>query len=378
MKTQISKNIRKFRLSSNMTQEILADRLGVSTQAVSRWENAVTLPDITLLPVIANIFNVTIDTLFGNNKDDIQHKIDEACTKLSKSKSKQERTAIARELCAEYPTMREPKFILFDELATPLSTPKEQKEGVKLGYELLATLRSDEYWQRDSLISGMIAIIPEDELGEFIGKFAHESSLDSMLVRRYHWNNEQEKWFEKLAKMMYVELRHYINAYADKLLKSLERAEARKLAEGRIKTLNVLSGADCPVDSVIGDGKVDIFTLWRMEWGIRLAAYSDNADTALDILNDVLGLFVKLSEHPATEPLDSRTSVFAPLEMYVEYNKKWDAYEIIPCMEDIGVSGFSNDFFKDRLEFPTFDWLKDNDKFKKIKASIGESTHVFN
>ena len=124
------------------------------------------------------------------------------------------------------------------------------------------------------------------------------------------------------------------------------------------------------MDSVTGDGKVDIFIIWRIEWGIRLAAYSDNADTALDILNDVLGLYRKLGKHPATEPLDSRIPLFAPLETYVEYNEKWDAYEIIPCMEDIGVSGFSNDFFKDRLEFPTFDWLKDNDKFKKFKAGL--------
>ncbi len=370
MKTQISQNIRKLRLNLNMTQEILADKLGVSTQAVSRWENAVTLPDITLLPMIANIFNVTIDAIFGNNKDDIQQKIDETYTKLSKSKSLQERIAVARELCAEYPMMREPKFILFDELVSPSSTSKEQKEGIKMGYELLATLRSDEYWRRDSLISGMIAIIPEEELGEFIGKFTHDSSLDSMLVRRYHWKHEREKWFEKYAKMMYVELRRYFNAYADLLLKTLDKTEAKKLAEGRIKMLNVLSEIDCPIDSVIGDGKTDIFILWRIEWGIRLAAYSDNADVAINILKEVLQLYKMLKDHPANKPLDNRITLFAPILIYVEYKEKWDSYEVIPRIADIGISAFSLDFLKKRLENPVFDWLKDNDEFRKFNAEL--------
>lgn len=370
MKTQISQNIRKLRLNSNMTQEILAEKLGVSVQAVSRWENAVTMPDITLLPIIANIFNVAIDTLFGNNKDNIQLRIDETYTKLSKAKSIQERIAIAKELCNEYPILREPKFILFDELATPSSTPEDQREGVKLGYELLATLRSDEYWQRDNIISGMIAILSEDELGEFIGKFTHTSSLDSMLIRRYHWNNERDKWFEKYAKMMYVELRHYFNGYADKFLKTLDKTAARKLSESRIKMLNIISEATCPIDSVIGDKKIDIFILWRIEWGIRLAAYNDSAEVSINILGEVIELYKILKAHPVSKPLDTRTPLFAPIEIYIEHIEKWDGCSLKPYMSDIGADGFSMDFLRNRLESKAFDWLRNNEKFQKIEIDI--------
>ena len=48
-----------------MTQAELASRLSVSTQAVSKWEQKISSPDITLLPELAEIFNISIDELFG-------------------------------------------------------------------------------------------------------------------------------------------------------------------------------------------------------------------------------------------------------------------------------------------------------------------------
>ncbi|MBE5815731.1 MAG: helix-turn-helix domain-containing protein [Clostridiales bacterium] len=56
--------IRKLRYKASLTQEQLAERLGVSAQAVSKWENAVAMPDITLLPQLAEVFGISIDELF--------------------------------------------------------------------------------------------------------------------------------------------------------------------------------------------------------------------------------------------------------------------------------------------------------------------------
>lgn len=55
--------IKKLRLDNNMTQEQLAEVLSISPQAVSRWETNSALPDISLLPAIANYFDVTTDYL---------------------------------------------------------------------------------------------------------------------------------------------------------------------------------------------------------------------------------------------------------------------------------------------------------------------------
>ena len=70
MTCKIGEKIRTLRLQNQMTQEQLADRLGISYQSVSRWENGATYPDIELLPTIARHFSVTTDYLLG--QDDIE------------------------------------------------------------------------------------------------------------------------------------------------------------------------------------------------------------------------------------------------------------------------------------------------------------------
>lgn len=61
----LSKNIKNLRISKKMTQEEVAQLLGTTSKSVSRWEQGITYPDITLLPLIANIFEVTVDELLG-------------------------------------------------------------------------------------------------------------------------------------------------------------------------------------------------------------------------------------------------------------------------------------------------------------------------
>ena len=59
--------IKELRKVKKITQQDLANMLGVSYQAISRWENNITSPDISALPVLANIFNVTVDYLLDVN-----------------------------------------------------------------------------------------------------------------------------------------------------------------------------------------------------------------------------------------------------------------------------------------------------------------------
>ena len=62
---EIFKTLRK---EKHLTQEQIAEILGVSPQAVSRWENSATFPDITLLPQISGYFDTTVDELLGITK----------------------------------------------------------------------------------------------------------------------------------------------------------------------------------------------------------------------------------------------------------------------------------------------------------------------
>ena len=70
----IGNKIKELRKQRGITQEQLANIIGVSFQAVSKWENNISLPDISILPVLASYFGVSIDELFNFNIKEIEEK----------------------------------------------------------------------------------------------------------------------------------------------------------------------------------------------------------------------------------------------------------------------------------------------------------------
>lgn len=69
MQLNLGKRIRELRKRDGRTQESLADALGVTSQAISRWEADGGYPDMELIPAIANYFHISIDELFGYSSD---------------------------------------------------------------------------------------------------------------------------------------------------------------------------------------------------------------------------------------------------------------------------------------------------------------------
>ena len=93
----LSANIKRLRLGKNLTQEQLAIKLGVSAQAVSKWETSETYPDGALLIPLANELEVSLDELFGNDSvtmADISSKI----VKLIHNTEAKERFNVARDI----------------------------------------------------------------------------------------------------------------------------------------------------------------------------------------------------------------------------------------------------------------------------------------
>lgn len=66
MEKTIGKKLHELRKQSGFTQDYVAEKLGVSAQAVSKWENDIACPDIMTLPNIAELYGITIDELFKN------------------------------------------------------------------------------------------------------------------------------------------------------------------------------------------------------------------------------------------------------------------------------------------------------------------------
>lgn len=73
---ELGNKIKMLRLRAGMTQEMLAEELGVSFQTISKWENSVCAPDISMLPKLSVYFGVTIDELFDLTTEQRLHRIE--------------------------------------------------------------------------------------------------------------------------------------------------------------------------------------------------------------------------------------------------------------------------------------------------------------
>lgn len=119
--------IKKLRAEQSVKQEELAEYLGISFQAVSKWETGTTLPDITLLPKIAAFFGVRIDELFSINHDDELERIDfmlqhETMTDQNYSYAKRTLDAILRENPEDVSAMKKYAYVYLAKTNTDLLT----------------------------------------------------------------------------------------------------------------------------------------------------------------------------------------------------------------------------------------------------------------
>lgn len=107
---KLSDNIRRLRLERGMTQTALAESLGVSDRAVSRWERNVSAPDVTLLSRLALVLETSADTLLGVDPQRMQAEIlavTDECTALLRADKAEEAVALLRKKSALYPNQPE-------------------------------------------------------------------------------------------------------------------------------------------------------------------------------------------------------------------------------------------------------------------------------
>ena len=76
---RLGEKIKSLRKQKNISQEVFANYLGVSFQAVSKWENGNTMPDVTMIPAIASFFGVSTDELFDFNLFEMEKQVEAIC-----------------------------------------------------------------------------------------------------------------------------------------------------------------------------------------------------------------------------------------------------------------------------------------------------------
>ena len=143
----IGTTIKKLRRDKGITQEQLAELLGLSTNAISQWECDKTAPDISHLPVLANIFEVSADVLLEIDlaKSKKQAEIEEFKEKYAKLHSQgktEERVLLSRAMQKKYPNDETVRHHLMRALYTE-DTDKYFEEIVSLGEQLLQSKKTE-------------------------------------------------------------------------------------------------------------------------------------------------------------------------------------------------------------------------------------------
>ena len=115
MNIKIGAIIKKLRAENNITQDALATAVGVTPQAISRWEAESGYPDIELLPVLADFFSVSVDELIGYRLSEREKEladIKKELERLSEVGSVEERVAYARNAFTRSRTTMKSEIIL--------------------------------------------------------------------------------------------------------------------------------------------------------------------------------------------------------------------------------------------------------------------------
>lgn len=106
MELMIGEKLKKLRRSRDLTQEEVATHLGISYQAISKWERGDGYPDITMLPALANYFRVSVDELIGMDEIASASKLDEINQKWAENRADgkhKENVELMRDALKVYP-----------------------------------------------------------------------------------------------------------------------------------------------------------------------------------------------------------------------------------------------------------------------------------
>ncbi len=302
MKLKIGENIRRLRRSSAMTQEEFAAHMGVSGQAVSRWETGATYPDIEMLPVIAELFGVGVEELMGLTSTARTDAATVELRRIMETMNPEEARIALRQLHRVYPRNTE----IMEILCRYSDRPEEVRhllDGM-LAQGLTLTECHDPIQQLfyDEEESGLPFLMeryttPIDESGEFF------------LEERYRYRGEYDKLEarrEETLLVLYSRLCRYLvwDVMPDHHVKNHLWASRRIL-----ELINSLAGT-AGLRPVSGDGVPDLWFGERVTAGLRLTAHaasSGQTDEAFCALEDTIDLCEHVWHLPDNTKLTFRT-----------------------------------------------------------------------
>ena len=214
----IGERIRSLRRAKDETQEDLAQVLGVSYQAVSRWENGDAYPDIELLPKLAAHYGVTTDELLGADEETvraerkklIEERREDIMTSWSKAKNKEEKRTVYGEARGVFDRFPEELYFAYV-AANCLIADILPREKALPEFRALCSRMLEQpvpVWRFFAL--RLIYLYEEEEKLEDYWKYVppYPFTRNSLLAERYAFRGEIERHHMKRKENMFETLRH--------------------------------------------------------------------------------------------------------------------------------------------------------------------------
>ena len=290
MKLAIGENIRNFRKKNDLTQEALADRLGVTYQSISRWENGTTYPDLELIPSIADVLTVTVDELLGMPQIEKEKRAVQAFDELRRECMKRDYDAdkivdLLRDIRRNHLNSDSAWRPWVEGNDRALRDPKILPEA-----RLLAEAYLERHPMQPHVIETMAKIEDEEHLEDFLGKYttSFDCSARALLFDRYFRRGDKEKFEPERRYQLYQAFDTLLCPRY--LLKWGESNEYKQAVDRFMETM--LSLIRCDAE----DDRPDMWINDRMELGLKSAVRSITAGNQKDAISQIESV-VKLLEN---------------------------------------------------------------------------------
>lgn len=238
---KINEVIRKYRKAANLTQEQVANYLGVTAPAVNKWENGISYPDITMLAPLARVLKTDIDTLLSFNEEltDIEiNKLVEEVSKLAHKESFEKAYKRGEEIIKEYSNCDTLILYVAQILNAFLKingvqNSEQYETKIIQWYELIAT--SDKQEVASMAIAALVSRYIEkkdfekaQQLLDRIPPLGYDKKL--MQAMLYEKQNKYDEAYEIYERMIYMDANEMCNVIQS-LLNLLCKEEKYETAE---------------------------------------------------------------------------------------------------------------------------------------------------
>ncbi|MBC8587790.1 helix-turn-helix domain-containing protein [Paratissierella segnis] len=337
---QIGEVIREYRKKKNITQEEMANRLGVTAPAVNKWENGNSQPDIMLLAPIARLLNITLDTLLSFEEEltaeEINNIIYEMDTKL-KNENYEEVFKWAKGKIEQYPNCEQLIWqvsLVLDAwlLAKDIPNAEEYESYINDCYVRALDSEDENIRSRaaDSLFGFYSRKKQYEKAEEYLNYFSNQNPerkrKQAFIYSKTNRVNEAYKSYEELLFSGYNMMSMIFQNIYILAMKEKNKEKASILVEKQKELANIFEmgkyhESSCRLDFVAAEMDVEgtIETMERM-----LASVDTISDFTKSTLYEHME-FKKLDENFITELRNNLTTNFSDEETYnyMKKSKRW-------------------------------------------------------